>query len=191
MSDDLANSTPNDQATTDNLTPADAGARLPTQSEEAHSSSPSQPGDQEQGDRSKSNPESRINGLMSLVGERTTERDQALAEVEALKGQLADLTAPPSDDERPSQMDLLYPPEPAQPEPAGPEDEQGGNEFPVILPIIDRNAAPRNLPGLTPGTYNPTAMHLRDQQEIALMKRQLNTMGQAQFQAAKDAGKFD
>ena len=63
----------------------------------------------------KSSPEARIQGLMSVLGRRTTERDDALREAEELRQQLDSAYA----QEREPATEVALPPEPppSQPEP--------------------------------------------------------------------------
>ena len=144
-------------------------------------------GGQEQGEKS------RINGLMSLAQRRTAERDAALAEIEGLKEQLS-LAANPASDavHQPTQVELMFPERYAQSDDATDEgDPMDQPEPPVIYAGVhparpDHAAKPVNAPA-----SSPAAQFVRDQGEIAAMKRQLNAMGAAWYEGQKAQGLID
>jgi len=125
---------------------------------------------QEQGDQS------RLNGLMSLAQKRTAERDAALAEIEALKAQLAEHSMVGAD-EGVSQIDLM------NGKPDAPEQDVDPMEQPEP-PVIRVGVNParpdyQRQPTAAPGKTNPGAEFLRDKADIAAMKAQLSGMARA------------
>lgn len=148
---------------------------------------------QEQGsDQSK-----RVNDLMSLANRRLLERDQALAEIEALKAQLAErqeaTTSAEADVHQPTQVELMYP-ERYEPEDDGDAiDPLAQPEPPTML--FDPNAARRPDQMLRPSAAvpasSPAARFARDQGEIGALKAQLDAAGQRWYEGAKAQGLLD
>jgi len=138
---------------------------------------------QEQGEQS------RINGLMGLAQKRTSERDAALAEVEALRAQLeAHTLAEQSSMEGQSQIEAMYPERLA----AAPPDDFDPMEQPEP-PVIHMGInparpdhAPRPVSRTQPST--PATRYAADQAEISAMKTQLNAMGLQWYEAARESG---
>ena len=145
---------------------------------------------QEQGDQS------RINGLQSVLGRRTSERDEALREIDTLKAQLAqyETDAVAGEEPDPSQIELMYP-ERFQSEPEGDEvDPLAPPEPPVIEPIVmgvspsRSQSAPLGDAPLIGNTSSPSARYQQDQADIAAMKRQLDVAGARWVDQARQSG---
>lgn len=132
-----------------------------------------QPDGQEQGDQK------RINDLMALANKRLSERDQARAEIEALRAEMAELAAEAADyadETQPTQRDLMGltppPPEPSQ-------DEVEYDDTPIVAgtsPMRPDVGAAMRSP-VTPVPMSASARYLSDRNEIAQMKARLNELG--------------
>jgi hypothetical protein len=149
---------------------------------------------QEQGDQSS---QKRINGLMSLAQRRTAERDAALAEIEALKAQMALGAVPEDEQHKPSQVELFYP-ERFAAEEAGEVDAvdpMAPPEPPVILSAFHNPSRSQSVPLGDPpvigNNSSPAARYLQDQAEIAALKTQLNRAGSQWYEDAKQRGLMD
>jgi hypothetical protein len=161
------------------------GATVQSTEQQADSTPEPVEAGQEQGDKS------RINGLMSLAQKRTAERDEALAEVEALKAQLAGQGV----EEAPvglTQAELMYPDRYAQSDP-GEADPMEQPEPPVIYAATNAARRPdqnrRSSP--VPDSSTPAGRWAADKADIDAMHAQLQRAGREFIESQREQGLLD
>ena len=144
---------------------------------------------QEQGDQSA---EKRVNDLMALANKRLSERDQAQAEVEALRARLAEIeTEARAEEPQPSQIELMYPDRfAAEPEADTVDPYAQPEPVPVVMPVWPSRgqSVPLGAAPVIGDASSPSVRYQQDQADIAAMKSRLNVLGADWVAEAKANG---